>query len=165
METVSSNTTTFRHPRRPPTHRSIAVPAVRCFGFVFRAFGPPAKSGRTVCPVGHILKVTQQRQAPTRPAHTPTLLSEYPNTLIFKSVHIAGWLGSRVVSVLDSGAEGPGFKLQPRRCRVTVLWAYYNCDTSTIRLRFDYDSSTIQHPTRSYVLSSNNEHVNSFPLL
>jgi len=23
--------------------------------------------------------------------------------------------------VLDSGAEGPGFKLQPRRCRVTVL--------------------------------------------
>jgi len=32
-----------------------------------------------------------------------------------------GWLGSRVVSVLDSGAEGPGFKLQSRRCRVTVL--------------------------------------------
>ena len=31
------------------------------------------------------------------------------------------WLGSRVVSVLDSGAEGPGFKAQPRRCRVTVL--------------------------------------------
>ena len=32
-----------------------------------------------------------------------------------------GWLGSRVVSVLDSSAEGPGFKSQPRRCRVTVL--------------------------------------------
>jgi len=32
-----------------------------------------------------------------------------------------GWLGSRVVSVLDSGAEGPGFKSQPRRCRVTVV--------------------------------------------
>ena len=30
-----------------------------------------------------------------------------------------GWLGSRVVSVLDSGAEGRGFKSQPRRCRVT----------------------------------------------
>ena len=30
-------------------------------------------------------------------------------------------LGSRVVSVLDSGAEGPGFKSQSRRCRVTVL--------------------------------------------
>ena len=31
------------------------------------------------------------------------------------------WLGSWVVSVLDSGAEGPGFKSRPRRCRVTVL--------------------------------------------
>jgi len=30
-------------------------------------------------------------------------------------------VGSRVASVLDSGAEGPGFKSQPRRCRVTVL--------------------------------------------
>ena len=26
-----------------------------------------------------------------------------------------------MVSVLDSGAEGPGFKSQPRRCQVTVL--------------------------------------------
>ena len=32
-----------------------------------------------------------------------------------------GWFGSRVVSVLDSGTEEPGFKLQSRRCRVTVL--------------------------------------------
>jgi len=32
-----------------------------------------------------------------------------------------GWLGIRVVSVLDSGAYGPGFKSQSRRCRVTVL--------------------------------------------
>jgi len=32
-----------------------------------------------------------------------------------------GRLGSRVVSVLDLGAEGPGFKSQSRRCRVTVL--------------------------------------------
>jgi len=32
-----------------------------------------------------------------------------------------GWLGSRVVRVLDSVAEGPGFKSQQRRCRVTVL--------------------------------------------
>ena len=30
-------------------------------------------------------------------------------------------LARRVVSVLDSGAEGPGFKSQSRRCRVTVL--------------------------------------------
>jgi len=27
----------------------------------------------------------------------------------------------RVVGVLDSGAEGPGFKWQSRRCRLTVL--------------------------------------------
>ena len=33
---------------------------------------------------------------------------------------LKGWLGSRVVCVLDSGAEGPGFKSQSRRCRVTV---------------------------------------------
>jgi len=34
---------------------------------------------------------------------------------------VQGLLGSRVVSVLDSGAEGPGLKSQPRRCRVTVF--------------------------------------------
>ena len=32
-----------------------------------------------------------------------------------------GSVYSWVVSVLDSGAEGSGFKSQPRRCRVTVL--------------------------------------------
>ena len=32
-----------------------------------------------------------------------------------------GLLGSRVISVLGSGAEGPGFKSQPRRRPVTVL--------------------------------------------
>jgi len=41
-------------------------------------------------------------------------------TLLLYAVFV-GWLGSRVVSVLDSGAEGSGFKSQPRRCRVTVL--------------------------------------------
>ena len=36
---------------------------------------------------------------------------------VFYFVHVAfRWLGSRVVSVLDSGAEGPGSKSQPRRC-------------------------------------------------
>jgi len=32
-----------------------------------------------------------------------------------------GWLGSRVVSVLDSSVVGPRIKSQSRRCRVTVL--------------------------------------------
>jgi len=39
----------------------------------------------------------------------------------YASIYPIGWLGSRVVSVLDSGAIGPGFESQPRRCRVTVL--------------------------------------------
>ena len=44
------------------------------------------------------------------------------HTVLYMRVSDAdGWLGSRVVSVLDSGAEGPGFKSQSRRCRVTVL--------------------------------------------
>ena len=34
---------------------------------------------------------------------------------------LTGCLASRVVSVLDSGAEGPGFKSQSQRCRVTDL--------------------------------------------
>ena len=38
-----------------------------------------------------------------------------------KCTYCVAWLGSRVVSVLDSGAEEPGFKSQSRRCRVTVL--------------------------------------------
>jgi len=42
-------------------------------------------------------------------------------THICSNSYIYGWLGSRVVSVLDSGAEGPGFKSQSRCCRVTVL--------------------------------------------
>ena len=47
----------------------------------------------------------------------------------------------------------------------TKAHAAYGPITIAIRARFDYDSSTIQHPTRSYVLSSNNEHVNSFAML
>jgi len=31
------------------------------------------------------------------------------------------WLGSRLVSVLDSGSEDHGFESQSRRCRVTDL--------------------------------------------
>jgi len=41
--------------------------------------------------------------------------------LIYNLSVAHGSLGSRVVSVLDSGAEGPEFKSQSRRCRVTVL--------------------------------------------
>jgi len=44
--------------------------------------------------------------------HTTTLSSHSLSVYSF---------GSRVVSVLDSGAVRPGFKSQPQRCRVTVL--------------------------------------------
>ena len=44
------------------------------------------------------------------------------NDLLDCGRNLIGWLGSRVVSVLDSDAGSrPGFKSQPRRCRVTVL--------------------------------------------
>jgi len=48
--------------------------------------------------------------------HYTTVTSALEEHLLEDSLH-----GSRVVSVLDSGAEEPGFKSQPRRCRVTVL--------------------------------------------
>ena len=43
---------------------------------------------------------------------------------LYRSIYqilLPGWLGSRVVSVLNSVAEQPGFKSQSRRCRVTVF--------------------------------------------
>ena len=43
--------------------------------------------------------------------------------------YLHGWLGSRVVIVLDS--EGPRFKLQLRRCWVTVLGKLF---TPVVRL-------------------------------
>jgi len=43
---------------------------------------------------------------------------EYGPPFYVDYIAVAEWLA---VSMLDSGAEGPGFKSQPRRCRVTVL--------------------------------------------
>ena len=51
-----------------------------------------------------------------------TTSQRVPSMIIITHTHpFNGWLASRVVNVLDSGAEGPGFKSQLRRCRVTVL--------------------------------------------
>ena len=61
----------------------------------------------------HSIKLAS-REAPS--------FSAYVNRPILLSYIVSSeWLGSRVVSVLDTGAEGPGFTSQPRRCRVTVL--------------------------------------------
>jgi len=57
-------------------------------------------------------------------AHCPCSWHEIttPSSRVFNPRYtLVVWPGSRVVSVLDSGAEGPVFKLQSRRCRVTVL--------------------------------------------
>jgi len=45
------------------------------------------------------------------------------NTIVLLVFNLQAWLWLRslVVSVLDSGAVRPGFKSQPRCCRVTVL--------------------------------------------
>ena len=48
-------------------------------------------------------------------------------------------------SVKGKGPEGYTYT-------AAYLWAYYNCDTSTIRVRFEYDSTAIrlQHATTRY---------------
>ena len=55
--------------------------------------------------------------------HGPRWTHAFPSVMILPQASTGNlvWLGSRVVSVLDSDAEGLGFKSQPRRCRVTVL--------------------------------------------
>jgi len=35
--------------------------------------------------------------------------------------------------MLDSGAEGPGFKSQPQRCRVTVLGKLFHTHRASVR--------------------------------
>ena len=53
--------------------------------------------------------------------HELTLTTKRDSRNVLTDYYLKAWLGSRVVSVLNSGAEGPGFKSQPRRCPVTVL--------------------------------------------
>ena len=50
-----------------------------------------------------------------------TLGSSYLNVAQTTMLNLFCRMASQVVSVLDSGAEGPGFKLQPRCCWITVL--------------------------------------------
>ena len=74
---------------------------------------------------GSVLRSLTYHQSIFKRYHSDKHFSEFLPTRIL-SHHIfakyqTGWLGSRVVSVLDSGAEGSGFKSQSRRCPVTVL--------------------------------------------
>jgi len=73
-------------------------------------------------PLTHTPRVAAREMvAFTRTLHWALLRCTGKALLVYSLAHHPGWLGSRVVSVLDSGAEGRGFKSQPRRCRVTVL--------------------------------------------
>ena len=57
---------------------------------------------------------------------------QQPHVIYLSGIYqflVRGWLGSRVVSVLDSGAEMPGFKSQLRRCfsqklSCVALWQF-----------------------------------------
>jgi len=49
------------------------------------------------------------------------VLNNNNNNIVLLLSPVTRWLDSRVVSVLDSGTEGPGFKSQLLCCRVTVL--------------------------------------------
>ena len=72
------------------------------------------KHNRTAKPTKNILKTRKKHKKETR-------LQKVCCSLLRIVYNTEGWLGSRVISVLDSGAEGPGFKSQPRRCPLTVL--------------------------------------------
>ena len=51
---------------------------------------------------------------------------DYFSRLLFLCLQLSyGWLDSRVVSVLDSGAEGPGFKSQSRHSRISLRQTVY----------------------------------------
>ena len=54
----------------------------------------------------------------SRPTTLRAWVGAEPVTLL---AYQSGWLGSRVFCVLDSGAEGPGFRSRPRCCPVTVV--------------------------------------------
>jgi len=66
---------------------------------------------RLCCAQGRSLVITAQNNKNNNSHHLTAIIQ----------VISVGWLGSRVVSVLDSGAEGPKFQSQSRSYRVTIL--------------------------------------------
>ena len=64
--------------------------------------------------------------------------------LMLTKPHHNGFGSSRVVSVLDSDAVGPGFKSQPRRCRVTVLGKLFTHQSCLCSPRSETGSSPLK---------------------
>jgi len=77
-------------------------PGLTVVGFVAAAYQPVVP---TMSLIFYVLNADTDRYADALISYT----------------RLAGWLVSRVVNVLDSGAEGRGLKSQPRRCLITVL--------------------------------------------
>jgi len=71
----------------------------------------------TVLPTMQFIFVAQCTAAEARTRINRLIATNFQSNDISNSPQ---WLGSRVVSMLDSGAEGPEFKLQLRCCRLTV---------------------------------------------
>ena len=63
--------------------------------------------------------------------------------IVLYGVLCVGWLDS----VLDSGAEGPGFKSQPRRCRVTVLGKLFTPIVSLCLQAYLQNHASLLHNT------------------
>ena len=84
---------------------------------------PPLSAWTVINELNDLLLSLQYRLFQSSAVRQTYLFARYlcaPSALEVLNDHV-GWLRSRVVSVLDSGAVEPGFKSQPRRCRVTVL--------------------------------------------
>ena len=102
----------YRRRRRRRRRRSLLAVSAR--------IGEPAHTGarrrRSPAPLARDLDslVAAAGRASARRIPPAVIMTAYWYTA-------TGRLGSRVASVLDSGTVGPGFKSQPRRCRVTVL--------------------------------------------
>ena len=77
-----------------------------------------SRRGGRGSPPQHPTTTTEHRQSTQIGSSIRTHVS---NISIYSHTTKHRRLGGRVVSVLDSGAEGPGFKSQPQRRRVTVL--------------------------------------------
>ena len=119
----------FVHPGSPGKRAvkcvcvGVCVVAVTCEQRVASAWKNPRRNSQySRVVMRHCPCVPMQHGRPTS-GHVMWRRSGLRDVTFFVSVHICRhtpiyWLGCRVVSVLDSGAEGPGFKTQPRRdCR------------------------------------------------
>ena len=70
--------------------------------------------------------------------------------LKFASTNLHAWRITPIIAVSSGSRNLTDFRVtHVLQLALCALWAYYNCDTSTIRVRFDYDSTTIrlQHAT------------------